>query len=246
MANPTNAKVLAKYYKFHSSSGWEGSGEELAEITTEFGLALGILDDSRHLSERLIRDYVSREIIDKPERRGKEAIYKAIHVDQLLEARQLINSGMKLQALPALMKSREVADMRLDSREYKDADNLTTAQHALKEIKAEYSGRGLKGKPLLGTPNMGVLPRTTDLDERITQYSSTVRASDQQKELHFKLSGEAKDFPSVEQTTIDLAKGVQLVLQPKNIGDLTEEKIRLIAESVELLIKKAKNAESSK
>ena len=67
-------KIMVPLYKYKD---WEGTAESLAE--TAGGLMQGengFGEADFAPNERLVRDYVARGIVGKPERRGKEAILR--------------------------------------------------------------------------------------------------------------------------------------------------------------------------
>ena len=71
-----------------------GSAEDLARIGTDLSRALGLSGED--LSVRLVRDYAQRDILSRPERQGKEAIYGWRHLVELLAARALLADGWPL------------------------------------------------------------------------------------------------------------------------------------------------------
>jgi hypothetical protein len=77
---------------------FSGSAEDLARLATRIcaGLGLGAATDTDELSSRLVRDYAQREILSRPERLGKEAIYTWRHLVELVAARALVADGWPL------------------------------------------------------------------------------------------------------------------------------------------------------
>ena len=77
---------------------FSGSAEDLARVATRIcvGLGLGAATDTDELSARLVRDYAQREILARPERLGKEAIYTWRHLVELVAARALVADGWPL------------------------------------------------------------------------------------------------------------------------------------------------------
>lgn len=78
--------------------GFSGSAEDLARLATTVcaGLGLGAANDTDELSARLVRDYAQRDILSRPERQGKEAIYTWRHLVELVAARALVADGWPL------------------------------------------------------------------------------------------------------------------------------------------------------
>ncbi len=77
---------------------FSGSAEDLARLATTVcaGLGLGAANDTDELSARLVRDYAQRDILSRPERQGKEAIYTWRHLVELVAARALVADGWPL------------------------------------------------------------------------------------------------------------------------------------------------------
>ncbi len=224
----TSNDILKQYYEFLADPSWEGSAEVLAEVATRFGIGLGILENSKELTERLVRDYVQRGVIDKPEKKGKEAIYTTKHLDQILEARQLINSGFKLQALPELMHSAKVEAMRLVPDDLASPDKVSAAMSAFKDIKTQYRQGKMASpyqQPLLGTPSMGVKPKSSDLAQYVNEAPR-----------QYKLRGNL-DENAIHQKRFELLKGIQLVIDEGAAQTLSEDEIATLLEAIERIIR---------
>ena len=75
---------------------WSGTAAEMVSVVAQIMQDIGMRDDGTEPNERLIRHYVSVEIIDRPTRVGKEAIYSFRQLLQFVSARILINDGWPL------------------------------------------------------------------------------------------------------------------------------------------------------
>jgi hypothetical protein len=73
---------------------FSGSAEELARLASDLCGALGMATEE--LSVRLVRDYAQRDILSRPERQGKEAVYTWRHLVELVAARALLADGWPL------------------------------------------------------------------------------------------------------------------------------------------------------
>lgn len=78
---------------------WNGSIDELASIAAKFISDVDVASTSPRPNPRLIRDYVSRGIMSKPERVGKEARYGFRHLVEFLACRQLVSDGWPLSKI---------------------------------------------------------------------------------------------------------------------------------------------------
>ncbi len=90
-------KIMVPLYKYKD---WEGTAESLAE--TAGGLMQGedgFGEADFAPNERLVRDYVARSIVGKPERRGKEAIFGFEQLVQFLACRAMLADGWPLSKI---------------------------------------------------------------------------------------------------------------------------------------------------
>ena len=90
-------KIMVPLYKYKD---WEGTAESLAE--TAGGLMQGEAgygEADFAPNERLVRDYVARGIVSKPERRGKEAIFGFEQLVQFLACRAMLADGWPLSKI---------------------------------------------------------------------------------------------------------------------------------------------------
>ena len=75
---------------------WQGSIDELVEMAN---VALQRLGRGRNadLNIRLVRDYAQRGILSPAERRGKEAVYRFQHLNEIIAARAKASAERKAQ-----------------------------------------------------------------------------------------------------------------------------------------------------
>ena len=90
-------KIMVPLYKYKD---WEGTAEALAETAGRLmqGEA-GFGEADFAPNERLVRDYVARGIVGKPERRGKEAIFGFEQLVQFLACRAMLADGWPLSKI---------------------------------------------------------------------------------------------------------------------------------------------------
>ena len=97
--------------------GWTGNADELAASASEILGERGLADDPVSPNVRLIRDYGHRGIVDKPERRGKEAIYSFRHLLQFVAARSLVSDGWPLAKIAEQFARVVLRALKRSSRE---------------------------------------------------------------------------------------------------------------------------------
>lgn len=86
-------------HKFTEEKDWQGNAEALARHALDWMRIKRIGDPSFEPNERLVRDYVARGILSKPERKGKEAIFGFEQLAQFLACRAVIDDGWPLSKI---------------------------------------------------------------------------------------------------------------------------------------------------
>ena len=90
-------KIMVPLYKYKD---WEGTAESLAETAGNLMQGEdGFGEADFAPNERLVRDYVARGIVGKPERRGKEAIFGFEQLVQFLACRAMLADGWPLSKI---------------------------------------------------------------------------------------------------------------------------------------------------
>lgn len=84
--------------------GWEGTAAELADVAAAIEAEIGIPEGDTRPNERLVRHYVHVGIIDRAERRGKEAYFGFRQIVELLAARVLLNDGWPLAKIAEFVR----------------------------------------------------------------------------------------------------------------------------------------------
>lgn len=75
---------------------WIGTAAELATVAQEVIEIVGMKEPAIHPNERLIRHYVQMGVLDRPERKGREAHFGFRQLAQYLVARNLALDGWPL------------------------------------------------------------------------------------------------------------------------------------------------------
>ena len=90
-------KIMVPLYKYKD---WEGTAESLAETAGRLMQGEARFGEADFApNERLVRDYVARGIVGKPERRGKEAIFGFEQLVQFLACRAMLADGWPLSKI---------------------------------------------------------------------------------------------------------------------------------------------------
>jgi len=98
-------------HKFIEEKSWEGNAEALARHAGSWMQLKRIGDPTFAPNERLVRDYVARNILSKPERKGKEAIFGFEQLAQFLACRAMIEDGWPLIKIAEIFSVSSLSDI---------------------------------------------------------------------------------------------------------------------------------------
>ncbi len=195
---------------------YSGSADELATALDEINRRTPWEQDDSKPSARRIRFYVSEGVLDKPERRQKEAVYGYRHIVQYLAARWLLKDGWPLakvavetrnlsnEALLALAFSphpdptSEVAPDRID------AARAPSTAHEPQAIAREVAARQLA------------------LSERVGAMSRALEP----------LGGDAQTAAPRETLRLDLADWLSITVDRDRVDALTEEQTQAVGDAL--------------
>jgi DNA-binding transcriptional MerR regulator len=91
---------------------WRGTAAELADKCNELLPRLGLEADAGSVNERLVRYYVSEEVLTPPEREGREALFGFRQAIELLVTRYLLKDGWPLKKIAAMVRSADLASLQ--------------------------------------------------------------------------------------------------------------------------------------
>ena len=154
----TLSKVNMENYL--KEQNWEGNALDLAN-KAKYWLDIKKIGDPNFIpNERIVRDYVARGIITRPERRGKEAVFSFLQLSQFLACRSMLGDGWPLQKISE--------DFQISS--LNDILNLIPGDHRKDEslsLIEEFKSKSLKeNKPSI---NASYIERNIFNDENSTE-----------------------------------------------------------------------------
>ena len=143
-------------HKFIEEKNWEGTAEALASHARDWMRLKGFGDPSFQPNERLIRDYVARNILSKPERKGKEAIFGFEQLVQFLACRAMIEDGWPLTKISQDFQVSSLEDiLKLIPGEATQNEALSLIENFKEEtfepassISASHDFKKSKGRPI--------------------------------------------------------------------------------------------------
>ena len=98
-------------HKFIEEKDWEGTASALAGHANTWMRIKQIGEPSFVPNERLVRDYVAKGILSKPERKGKEALFSFEQLAQFLACRAMIEDGWPLSKISENFKVSSISDI---------------------------------------------------------------------------------------------------------------------------------------
>ena len=204
---------------------WQGDAEALATKVADWARHMGLSDTSR-ITVRLIRDYAQRGIIEKPRRVVKSAIYDWEHLIRLLVARKLLSEGWPLQKIAELFLISSIYEIRAMLPAPSSQSTAATEDPALSDLRkmrersvpeAWHTMQPQKKQPL----------------NRMRQASTacfSLRSA--QEELGF----EPQDIKSQHMTRIEIAPGVELMIDQGRLRRMGQSEAGAIARAVEICL----------
>jgi len=90
---------------------WEGTASELAAVVADVSRELNIIDDDVTPNERLVRHYAQQGVLERPERRGKEAIFGFRQIVEFMAARNLLRDGWPLAKVAEFNRAAELSQL---------------------------------------------------------------------------------------------------------------------------------------
>ncbi|MGB0749786.1 MAG: hypothetical protein ACPGO3_13660 [Magnetospiraceae bacterium] len=99
-------------YPWHERlESWIGTAADLAAVVTDVLRELGLEDDTVVPNERLVRNYVQYNILERPARKGKEAYFGFRQIVEFLVARQLVRDGWPLAKIGEFTRTATVPQL---------------------------------------------------------------------------------------------------------------------------------------
>jgi DNA-binding transcriptional MerR regulator len=213
---------------------WQGSIDELVEMAN---VALQRLGRGRNadLNIRLVRDYAQRGILSPAERRGKEAVYRFQHLNEIIAARVLLNDGWPLAKIAEQFQT----DRNIVVLPISPDDEMTSG--FVKEMAAEPSPTS--AEDLWKSLRMGAIapdassPRASAPPIRTTHEfaSRSMETSNRKSSLHRSLRelGAHWDHPPATLVTrIQLTEWCELLLDSDRLRRLSLEDAEAIGRAI--------------
>jgi DNA-binding transcriptional MerR regulator len=205
---------------------FEGGIEDLALAADTVLSSLGALageDGATSINARLIRDYAQRGILSRPERLGKEALYRYQHLVELVAARILLNDGWPLAKVSDYFASARTEDLAALAA---PQSPVKSALKAIKDIR-DRSHKASARKPSAFAPSAPPLLRNiTDRQVRLAELRAELP-------VHMSRIDSAHKLPrAAEYTSVSLAEDLHVLIGDARLRALTLEEAEAIGRAV--------------
>jgi DNA-binding transcriptional MerR regulator len=208
---------------------WDGDAEALASKVAFWARHMGFSDISE-ITVRLIRDYAQRGIITKPHRVGKSAIYDWAHLVRLLAARKLLSDGWPLQKIAELFLISSIDEIRAMLPGPPPPATTQREDPALSDLRCmRQNSEPAKSSNIL-------LPKQQAFSRM--QKESTAQFS--LRSVQKTLGVEPKDVKGQHMTRIEIAPGVELMIDRSRLRRMGQNEAGAIARAVEICLSNPK------
>ena len=152
---------------------WEGTASELAAVIIDIHSELKVADDDVTPNERLVRHYVQQGVLDRPERRGKEAIFGFRQVVEFLAARNLIHDGWPLAKVAEFNRAADLNQLLDISPK---GDTINRAQELISQFQRSSPSLAQIDKSSASLSSFSFLDRSAELTKGRTSRREALEA----------------------------------------------------------------------
>ena len=224
----SNLDVIVVSLEEHKS--WKGTAEALAEKASSLMKnrpGFGASDFTPN--ERLIRDYVSRDILTRPDRKGKEAIFGFEQLVQFLACRKMLVDGWPLSKISKDFQHAEFEEiLSLITDDFANNDALDLIE-SFKTAAPDQSGRAQARQRNLknsASSTYGFAPK----DEG--DKSKTFRERQRKSTALRKIGSDFSNVVKWDFTVIQLATWVSLLIDRDYASKVTMDEAEAIGQAV--------------
>ena len=213
---------------------WEGNVDEFAKVASEILSSQGHTDDPANV--RLIRDYGQKEIISKPERRGKEAIYKFRQLVEFVAARALVADGWPLAKIAEQFAHTSDTDLLAYIPGGQEENRaLALTRQYLRETATPFSLEKRSADLSAASPMLSASEPIQPASVSRDFAQQAARTSSLQSELRGALRrlGLSANAPAVEQVTlIAIAPWCQVLVESSRLPRITVDEAEEVGRAI--------------
>ncbi len=202
------------------NSGFSGSGEELLRLVEELAGILHLTPEDDSGNERLLRHYASVNVVDKPGRQGRDAVYTYRHLLQFLAARRLMKQGFalsKIAEFTSVVPTETLQQTLCESPRHSEAQLLVAAYRATRATPSASAAKGLE-------PIYGVADVINEIEKMRTRFVAEIQ--EMQSQMSLSMNALEKTSVILDRLQTDSATKLHWVLKEnKNSQEQLELKL---------------------
>jgi DNA-binding transcriptional MerR regulator len=237
--SPIGEKMLEKSMAYEKDAGqvgqqlrdyatFSGSAEQLLGIVETLATALHLEPEGDSGNERLLRHYASVNVLDKPTRQGREAVYTYRHLLQFLSARRLMKQGFalsKIAEFTSVVPTETLQQTLQESPQRSEAELLVAAYKASRTATPEPApapSPARRSPPSQPPPSattarpdplFGMADVMHEIEKMRARFMVEIQAM--QTQVQRSLRGVEKTSEILDRLQVDSAKNLDWVLNEK-------------------------------
>jgi DNA-binding transcriptional MerR regulator len=195
--------------RLRQHSGFSGSGEELLRLVEELASILHLAPEDDSGNERLLRHYASVNVVDKPSRQGRGAVYTYRHLLQFLTARRLMKQGFalsKIAEFTSVVPTETLQQTLCESPRHSEAELLVAAYKAARV--APSAPAASRPEPIYGMADV-----INEIEKMRTRFVAEIQ--DMQSQISRSLNALEKTSAILDRLQMDSVKNLHWVLEEK-------------------------------
>ena len=202
------------------NSGFSGSGEELLRLVEELAGILHLTPEDDSGNERLLRHYASVNVVDKPGRQGRDAVYTYRHLLQFLAARRLMKQGFALSNIAeftSVVPTETLQQTLCESPRHSEAELLVAAYRATRATPSAPAAKGLE-------PIYGMADVINEIEKMRTRFVAEIQ--EMQSQMSLSMNALEKTSVTLDRLQTDSATKLHWALEEnKNSQEQLELKL---------------------
>lgn len=199
---------------------WEGTAEALARRAAEWLKVKEIGEAAFQPNERLVRDYVSRGILSRPERKGKEAFFNFKQLAQFLACRAMVESGWPLSQVSDEFQISTLEDLMDWIPGESGTNEVLQLAKSFQADRKDKKRSAIPASEEKTTNNQGYT-------QNVSSFSHRRKESIQRKttisDILKKIGSELNEPYKVEHTAFQLASWLIVLIENEKVDNLTRE-----------------------
>lgn len=213
--------------QLRAHSGFSGSAEDLLGLVEGLAATLHLAPEGDSGNERLLRHYASVNVLDKPNRQGRDAVYTYRHLLQFLTARRLMKQGFalsKIAEFTSVVPTETLQQTLSESPQRSEAELLVAAYKAARiSPSASPAPRAATRRPAAAPASVSPAPRPEpmygmadvmhEIEKMRARFMSEIQ--DMQSQMRRSLHAVEKTSETLDRLQVDSAKNLRWVLEEK-------------------------------